>query len=325
MLSNNIDISRFANKRILIIGDIMLDEFVETRFVKNSPEYAEMPILNIEHKKYFLGGAANVALNIKKLKAIPYLVGTVGDDNSSKIIYELLHQAAITNQYVFTNYQQKTTTKTRVFQDSKPIGRLDIDAQKSAINDVVNQFLLKNITDAIVNQKPHAVILQDYNKGVLNPFVIEQVLQLAKKHSLPICVDPKFDNWHLYQNVDLIKPNKLELFKYAEQLTNVPLTIQEIAQKLRQTNSVKNILVTLGAEGNYILNDSIDSFEQLSQIIENPDVCGAGDTVIAVATLALLIGTTLEEIADLANRAGYWVCTKKYIYPISLDELQNIR
>ena len=329
----NIDISKFENKRIIIVGDIMLDEFVYTTSTKNSPEYKDVPILNISQKKQYLGGAANVALNIKKLKAIPYLVGSVGNDSSSEKIYELLHQHEITNEYVFTNYQQKTTTKTRVFQNGEPVYRIDEDAAKESMTDIVYQFLLKNICAAITNHKPHAIIIQDYNKGVLNDFLINEILKLSKEHKLLVCVDPKFENWNLYKNVDLFKPNKKEFFFISEcvgesecnQYDSKSTGHSELevkAKVLHQTINFKNLLVTLGSEGNFSFDGNKSQILNLNSQILNADVCGAGDTVIAVATLALLAGFSIEQIAELSNKAGAIVCQKEHVQPILFEDLK---
>ena len=345
-MSSYIDISKFENKRILIVGDIMLDEFVYTSSTKNSPEYKDVPILNITDKKQYLGGAANVALNIKKLKAIPYLVGSVGNDKSSEKIYELLHENDITNEYVFTNHQQKTTTKTRIFQNEKPVSRIDEDAAKESMTDIVYQFLLKNIRAAITNHKPHAIILQDYNKGVLNEFLIHEILLLAKEHKLLVCVDPKFENWNLYKDVDLFKPNKNEFFFISDSDKNSESdgenesdqhdsklsdhsnksdinsqTLLKRADYLKQKINFKNLLVTLGAEGNFIFDGNKSQISNLKSQIQNADVCGAGDTVIAVATLGLLCGFSLEEVAELSNKAGAIVCQKENVQPILFEDL----
>ncbi|HUM51760.1 MAG TPA: PfkB family carbohydrate kinase [Chitinophagales bacterium] len=325
----NIDLHKFENKRILIVGDIILDEFVYSTSTKKSPEYKDVPILNITEKKQYLGGAANVALNIKKLKAIPYLVGSVGNDKSSEKIYELLHQHDITNEYVFTNHQQKTTTKSRVFQNENPIYRIDEDAVKESMTDVVYQFLLKNICAAITNHKPHAIILQDYNKGVLNNFLINEILKLAQEHKLLICVDPKFENWNLYQKVDLFKPNKKEFFFICEgescqhdSKSSDHSLLEMNGKSLQQIIKFKNLLVTLGADGNYIYDGNKSQILNLKSKIQNPDVCGAGDTVIAVATLGLLCGFSLEQVAELSNKAGAIVCRKENVQPILFEDLK---
>lgn len=321
-MSSQVDLSKFENKRILIVGDIILDEFVYTEHTRNSPEHAATPVLFIKENKQYLGGAANVALNIKKLNAIPYLAGIVGDDEAGKIIYKLLHQEAISNQYVHTNQRQHTTKKIRVFQDKQPVFRLDAE-EAQLYPELQNHFLLKNVQAAIVNQKPHAIILQDYNKGVLNSTSIPEIIALAKQHHIPICVDPKFDNWILYQDADLFKPNLNELKVMSDELKVAGENLENIAIALQKKIHFKNLLVTLGAEGNFSYDGNKFQILNLTSQIQNADVCGAGDTVIAVAALGLVCGLPLEQIAELANKAGFIVCKKENVQPVLFSELAN--
>lgn len=300
----------------------MLDEFVYTTSNRKSPEHKDVPVLNIENKKQYLGGAANVALNIKRLKAIPYLVGTVGNDEAGQTIYNLLHKEDIINLYVHTNHRQKTTVKSRIFQDSQPIFRVDTE-EINEYPELVNHFILKNIQSAITNHKPHVIILQDYNKGVLNALIIPEILALAKQHHLLVCVDPKFDNWHLYKEVDLFKPNEKELKVMSDELKVKDECLEKIAIVLLQNINFKNLLVTLGAEGNFIFDGNKSQILHLKSQIQNADVCGAGDTVIAVASLGLACGFTLEQIAELSNKAGFVVCQKEHVQPITIIELMN--
>ena len=320
----NLDLSKFENKRILIVGDIMLDEFVYTSSNRNSPEYKDTPVLNITEKKQYLGGAANVALNIKKLKAIPYLVGVVGEDDAAKTIYALLHQEDITNLYVHNNTRQHTTKKLRIFQNNQPAFRLDAEEQNE-YPELVNHFILKNIQSAITNHKPHAIILQDYNKGVLNAAVIPEILSIAKQHNILIGVDPKFENWHLYKDVDLFKPNLQEFdFMSESEIENERVSdLEKKAKSLHQKINFKNLLVTLGAEGNFIYDGNKSQISNLKSQISNPDVCGAGDAVIAVASLALTCGFSLEQIAALSNTAGFIVCQNEHGQPVLIGELKN--
>jgi len=317
-MSSVTDISKFENKRIIVVGDIMLDEFVYTSHTRNSPEHAATPVLFIQEKKQYLGGAANVALNIKKLNAIPYLVGTVGDDDAAKSIYAMLHKEDISNHYVHTNPRQSTTKKLRIFQDKQPVFRLDAE-DVNEYPDLVNHFILKNIQTAITNHKPHAIILQDYNKGLLNAAIIPEILKLAKQHNLLICVDPKFDNWDLYKEVDLFKPNLIEFnfMSESEHKSNLEKKAITLCQKI----NFKNLLVTLGADGNFIFDGNNSSFNTQHSTLENPDVCGAGDAVIAVASLGLVCGFTLEQIAELSNKAGFVVCQKENVQPVTIVEL----
>ena len=322
------DISQFKNKRILIVGDIMLDEFVYTTSNRNSPEYKNVPVLKISDKKQYLGGAANVALNIKKLHAIPYLVGTIGNDENGKTIEKLLHKENITNEYLHINSRQKTTVKTRIFKNDIPIGRIDEEENKP-YDELVNQFILKQILDAITHHQPHVIILQDYNKGILNAATTPAIIALAKQHHLKICVDPKFENWDLYKEVDLFKPNLHEFMVMSESESEneneseieSENKLLNNAVKLKEKINFKNLLVTLGADGNFIFDGEKHLFSKLKSRISIPDVCGAGDTVIAVAALGIACNFSLEQIAELSNNAGFIVCQKENVQPVFWEEL----
>ncbi|MBP6153803.1 MAG: hypothetical protein KA457_03220 [Chitinophagales bacterium] len=316
------DISKFENKRVLIVGDIILDEFIETSSNRNSPEYKNIPILNVHEKKQYLGGAANVALNLKKLHAIPYLVGCLGLDTAAEFINNLLEKEAISNTFIYQSKEIKTTIKQRVFKNKLPIIRLD-DEQKSAYSILTHQFIIAYFIDAIRQHKPHIIILQDYNKGVLNSQTIPELITIAQKNSIPICVDPKYDNWQLYQNVDLFKPNEIEFAFISGSENKSEMQLKENAKTLEQKITFKNLLVTLGAEGNYIYNKEISKVVHLTTKLQLADVCGAGDTVIAVASLGMACGFSLEQIAELANKAGFIVCQKEDVQPVLFAELAH--
>ncbi len=315
-----IDISKFSNKRVLVVGDIILDEFIQTTTERISPEYKDTPILKTREKKSYLGGAANVALNLKQLRAIPYLVGSLGNDAAGTTIENLLQQAAISIDFIYRNHVQKTTVKTRIFKDNEPIFRLDDESELNA-DALHNAFILRNITNAIQQHKPHILILQDYNKGVLNKENISEIIQLAKQHQLLICVDPKFENWDLYQEVDLFKPNEKELNIMRDALGLKDDSIEKTSKAIAEKINCKNLLVTLGAKGNFIYNATLSKYTPLDTTLGNADVCGAGDTVIAVASLALEAGLSLEQIATLSNQSGFIVCQKEHTQPICFNEI----
>lgn len=327
-------LSRFENKRIMVIGDIMLDEFIDAVPSGTSAEYANTGHLHIQHKNHYPGGAANVALNIRKLKAIPYLVGTIGNDESARILLDLLQQENVSTEYLFTNTAQRTTRKTRLFKNGTPLLRLD-EEDKGPYDKVVYDVLLKHIHQAITAHKPHAIILQDYNKGVLDPYLIKKVLKLAQEHALPVCVDPKMEHWEHYQQVDLFKPNKKEFLfmseseneresgKGSERELENESRLEAMVKRLQEKIHYKKLLVTLGSEGNFIYDGLHAQFTPQHLQLNDPDVCGAGDTVIAAATLALICGYSLDAIAALANKAGYLACSYPHIHAVTLEELDS--
>ncbi len=314
----------FKEKKILVVGDIMLDEFVETQQSGFSQEYANNPILQVKHRNYYLGGAANVALNCTKLEAEVFLLGTTGVDKFQEILHELLRSNNISTEYVVANPKQHTTLKTRVLQNGIPLLRID-EETTADFDKAIDDYLLFNFKEIITKQKPDVIIFQDYNKGVLNPYLIPLFLELARENKIPVCVDPKFENWNLYKEVALFKPNRREL-AFMNQLETEPESDEDIvrcAEFVRNQLNCKTVLVTLGSRGTYCLSEQDSFFTEPYKYIAHPDVCGAGDTVIAVIALAYASGYEWKKIAALANKAANIVCHKRQIQPVNPKELQD--
>lgn len=314
------DLSVFRNKRILVVGDAMLDVFMRTASTRQSPEYPDAPVYAVVGKHAYAGGAANVAMNLKSLGALPYLVSVTGNDANGEMLGQMLHDAGISRAYLFADSTRLTTVKTRVINEGLPAFRIDEEISTD-ITELAAQFVQKHVQQAITDHNPQGIILQDYNKGVLNPQTIPAILELAAKHQLPVAVDPKYDNWELYQGVGLFKPNRKEFEVIGETLTAGKSTMAGIAKALQEKIRFKNLLVTLGAKGNFGYGADGSHVELQTPNVPDADVCGAGDAVIAAATLGLVCGFTLPEIAELANRAGYIACTKKHIQPVFLKEI----
>lgn len=314
----------FKGKKVLIVGDIILDEFVETIQSGFSQEYANNPILQVKHRDYYLGGAANVALNCSRLNAEVFLLGTTGVDKFQEIVHDLLLNDNISNEYIVANPKQHTTLKTRLLQNGTPLLRVD-EETKIDFDKAIDDYLLFNYKEIIAKNQPDVIILQDYNKGVLNPYLIPLFLELARENKIPVCVDPKFENWMLYQSVDVFKPNRKEL-AFMNNLSTEPEDEADIihaAGFIQEQINCKTIFVTLGGRGSYCKNADLSFFTTPEKFISNPDVCGAGDTVIAVIALAYASGYEWKTIAALANKAANIVCHKRQIQPVSSEELQD--
>lgn len=322
-MSNSID--SFRNKKVLVVGDIILDEFVETTLHGVSQEYINNPILKVKSRSYYLGGAANVALNIKKLGASVFLLGTVGVDNFRNTLYELFVKNDISDEFIVTNPKQHTTLKTRILQNNVPIYRIDEETEV-AYDKSIDDYLLFNFKQILETQQPDIIILQDYNKGVLNKYLIPSFLQLAKENNIPVCVDPKFLNWTLYCDVDIFKPNRVELMQMNNAQNDIENTedIVQYAEAVQSKIACKNLFITLGSQGTYFKNQTESFFSTPEKHIVHPDVCGAGDTVIAVIALAFASQLSWKEIAHLANQAANIVCHKKHVQPVLWEELKQL-
>lgn len=310
---------KFKGKNIAIIGDMMLDGYLWGDVKRISPE-APVPIVEIDSEFFRFGGAANVALNISKLggNAIPF--GVIGDDNDGKIFSDLIKEENITSEFIIKDNSRPTTNKTRVISANQHIVRIDKESKLPISLEIENQVFAS--LSKMINQID-AIILQDYNKGVLTPNLIAKIIELANRHNKIITVDPKFDNFFEYKNATLFKPNRKETENAFGIRINSDESIKNAASKLMQRLNVKYCLLTLGEDGMAILEKG-KQYLQIPTIARKVvDVSGAGDTVIATITMALAIGCSINEAAYLANYAGGMVCEIAGIVPIDLDSLFN--
>ena len=309
----------FNGLKIAIVGDMMLDCYFRGEVKRISPE-APVPVLEVDNEFYRFGGAANVALNILSLGGIPYPVGVIGNDNDGKIFLSLTEDSKINLSGLILDESRPTTTKTRIIAHNQHVIRIDKESKKYLAAGV-QEKLIKFMEDNIDNFD--AIILQDYNKGVLTPLVIEKIISLANGKKILITVDPKFNNFFLYKNVTVIKPNRKE----AEDVLGMKLRNDDditIAgtRILEQTNA-EYVILTLSEEGIAIFekNKSVKKMPTIAQIVA--DVSGAGDTVISTLTMALAAKADIIEACYLANYAGGIVCEEVGIIPIEQDKLFN--
>ncbi|MBS1618511.1 MAG: hypothetical protein JST76_08330 [Bacteroidetes bacterium] len=313
----------FNNVRVLVIGDIILDHYMFGQIHRISPE-APVPIVDIEYEENRLGGAANVALNLSELGAKPTLMSVIGDDKSGRTVFELLKKNQIHHDYIITSQSRTTSHKTRIYDDERQVVRFDKE-DDSDLSAELEAQLINDFDEVIREHKFHAIILQDYNKGVLTKKFIKHVLLQTTKRNIPVAVDPKEYNFFEYQQIDLFKPNIKELGE-ALQMKIDPKSITSLrkaAEELKKKNRFDNLLLTLGANGVFVYTKDGDSFVVSARPIKTADVSGAGDTVISIATLCFIKDFPFKKIAQLSNAAAGKVCRKVGIAPISLKELKN--
>ncbi|MGE5399759.1 MAG: D-glycero-beta-D-manno-heptose-7-phosphate kinase [Ignavibacteriales bacterium] len=309
--------NNFAGKKIAVIGDMMLDCYFWGDVRRISPE-APVPVIEIDNEFYRFGGAANVALNIIKLGGIPVPVGIIGYDNHGSIFGSLMEESGITSAGIIIDDTRPTTAKTRVIAQNQHIVRIDQEKK---------EYISKNIEDKIldfVRSNIHefdGVILQDYNKGVLTPFLIEEIINLSNKNGVIITVDPKFNNFFNYKNVTVFKPNRKE----TEDAFGIRIKSEEdidtAGNMLLDKLKAKYILLTLGEQGIAIFEEGTDEKRIPTKARKVADVSGAGDTVISTLTVALAAKADIYEASYLANYAGGLVCEEVGIIPIEADKL----
>ncbi len=306
---------QFSQQRILVVGDVMIDAYLRGSVTRISPE-APVPIVNLQKTEDRLGGAANVALNLVSLGVEPILCAVIGEDRGAKIFSKLLAAHGLSDDGILMSAERMTTIKTRVIGNNQHLLRID-EEELMPISSREEQDFIQRI-ELLLNSKVDAVILEDYNKGLLTPTVIEAIISMANERKIPVTVDPKKDNFFAYKNVTLFKPNLKEL-KEGVRATTLKVTdrvafeaaVGEMEAKLQ--NEIT--LVTLSEHGVFIKNESEKQYIP-AHIRNISDVSGAGDTVIAVATLCLIAGLSIELIADIANLAGGLVCEVSGVVPI---------
>ncbi len=316
----------FDNTRVLVIGDVMLDTYVWGSVNRISPE-APVPIVAVEKREVRLGGAANVARNLKALGAEPVLCSVVGVDARGDEFSRLLHAENMTTEGILHSVHRKTTTKFRIIGNNTQLLRVD-DETTDALSEQDSTNLKQRI-DKIINHDPiKIIIIQDYDKGVLNKNIIEHIVNLANSKGIPVAVDPKQKNFLYYKNVTLFKPNLKEINEGMNlSVTGDDKEQVEAAVKQLQTSLNADIIMNTLSENGVLIrwkeNDSYKSSHLNAHIRNIADVSGAGDTVISVAALCLAEGLNPEDLTAVANLAGGLVCEEVGVVPIDKNRLHD--
>jgi D-glycero-beta-D-manno-heptose-7-phosphate kinase len=311
--------NNFKNFNVAIIGDMMLDGYLWGDVNRISPE-APVPIVEIDNEFFRFGGAANVALNIAKLggNAIPF--GLIGQDSDASIFKDLIRNENMTLDFLVQDSSRPTTTKTRVISSDQQIVRIDRESKEKISNEIEQKLFdsLKKNIDSI-----DAIILEDYNKGVLSESLITKIIELANTKNKIITVDPKFENFFSYKNVTVFKPNLKETEDSFGIKIRTQKDIENIGFKLLDKIKSKYLLLTLGANGMAIFENGEPLKIIPTKARKVLDVSGAGDTVIATLTMSLLAGASILEATYLANYAGGLVCEEAGVIPIEVEKLFN--
>ena len=311
---------KFSQMTALIIGDVMIDAYYWGKVERISPE-APVPVVQVNKKENRLGGAANVALNVKSLGAKAIICSVVGDGGKGDIFRSTLKENGFSTEGIIDSPQRQTTVKTRVISQGHHLLRVDeeITTPLSATDEI---HLLDCIHSILGKQKIDVIIFEDYNKGVLTEKVISSVIAWAKEKNIPTTVDPKKDHFFSYQNCSLFKPNLKELREgLGVEIDKRNLdTIKSAMQTLRDRLNNEITLVTLSELGVISQKEDVYHYEKAHER-EILDVSGAGDTVIATASLCLAAGCSLSDLTWLSNLAGGLVCEKTGVVPIEKARL----
>ena len=313
---------KFKNQYVVIIGDVMIDRYLKGSVTRISPE-APVPVVLQESIEDRLGGAANVALNVQALGGIPLLCSVVGNDiDGRKLKGEIFAGNGIIDTGVLLSDTRRTTVKTRILGNTQQMLRIDHeDTHDLGIEDTA---LLLNMLEQLVEAYPvNAIILQDYNKGVLSENLITSVISLSKSKGIFTAVDPKKANFFAYKGVDLFKPNLKEVresspFPILANLDSLDNAADYLGKKLNN----KYTMLTLSEKGLYLKAGTTGKLYPTTPR-NISDVSGAGDTVISIATMGLASGLDVATVALLSNLAGGQVCEFSGVVPVNLELLED--
>jgi rfaE bifunctional protein kinase chain/domain len=304
---------------VLIVGDVMIDSYLSGKVARISPE-APVPVLEFASKIERLGGAANVALNVKALDAIPVLLSITGNDENAVLLKDLLLQEKLDPDHVVAIPGRQTTIKTRIMSGNQQLLRVDREDTED-ITGRQEEIIFEHFEKILDSRTIRVIILQDYNKGLLTAGLIRKIIQSANAHDIPVAVDPKRKNFFEYGNVTLFKPNLKEISEALAWRTEIRTEdLHRVAFGLNARMPHQMTMITLSDKGIFTF-DGAHSELSPTQPRDIADVCGAGDSVIAVAALGIATGEQIVEIARIANIAGGQVCEEIGVVPVNKAKL----
>jgi rfaE bifunctional protein kinase chain/domain len=298
---------QFRKMKVAVVGDVMLDTYWWGHVDRISPE-APVPVVSFDKREHRIGGAANVALNCASLGADVSMFSVIGDDDDGVLLQALISKFKIDASGLLKSDLRITTNKTRIISRNQQMMRLDAETTKDLLEDDEND-LIEALKNYIEKQKPDVLIFEDYNKGILTENVIGKIIALCKKHNVIVTVDPKRKNFFAYKQADIFKPNLKEVkegLSLLEDEIHLPV-LKKIHAQLTSKLSHQISLITLSEKGVFYQNEKQAKIVP-SHLRNIADVSGAGDTVIAVASLVYAATKNVHLMAEIANIAGGLVC-----------------
>jgi len=315
-------IDDLAGKRVMIIGDVMVDTYLWGKVNRVSPE-APVPIVSDIIEENRLGGAANVALNIKSMGAVPILCSVIGGDERGQLFLELLEDQNLGDVGITVDDYRITTQKTRVISGFKHLLRVDEEIENNLSKNSQEQFM-EIIFSLIESGRIDSIIFQDYDKGVVTPSMINKIMRVSSAKGIPVLADPKFRNFSRFKGLTLFKPNYKELVKGLD-IDVGKDDIELIAEKgeaFRKEKGHEILLITLSDRGILVVYEGgKEYFPAIPRDVT--DVSGAGDTVISIAALCYASKMSPGQLAGLSNLAGGQVCEKAGVVPVSREQLRE--
>ena len=307
----------FEKQHLLVIGDIMLDEYVWGRATRISPE-APVPVVEVRNRTYHPGGAANTVSNIMALGASATLLGVAGRDASGRLLKNILSDAGINTNLVLTMRNRPTTCKIRIIAQGQQVMRADQE-EIAAVSPNMSKRMIREVEKIL--DDIDGIAVSDYNKGVVNPVFMSGLLPLARESGKPMAVDLKPANMSYFKGTTLVTPNRYE----AETLSGIRIrndeSLREAGLVIQRTMGVENVVITLGAEGVALFESGKEMLLIPSVATQVYDVTGAGDTVLSVIALCLSCGHDPADAVTLANIAAGLVVRKRGTATATVEEL----
>ncbi len=293
-------IGRFAGRRLLVLGDVMLDHYLWGRCERISPE-APVPVVEVQRESSSLGGAGNVAANLAALGAEPVLVGVMGDDPHAQEMLDAFAERGVATRALVRDPGRPTTFKTRILAQNQQVVRADWESRAEVDGQALNDVLA-----ALSREIPRceALVISDYGKGVVTRAVLEHAMKLARERKVPVAVDPKESHIDSYRGVSILTPNQLEAGYVMGRRIVDEESLMAVGWGLRERLDAECALVTRGADGMSLFEKG-GRYTHLPTVAREVfDVTGAGDTVVSVVALALAAGAGYPEACYLANHAA---------------------
>lgn len=311
-------LENFRNKKILVVGDIMLDKYIWGEVSRISPE-APVQVVHVQKETYAPGGAANVASNAAALDGKVFMSGIAGNDEAKTRLIRELKSKGIDTEGIFIDNDKPTTQKVRIVGRSQQLLRVDYEKKEHVHKDIEDSligFLKKTVKEIDI------IVISDYAKGVITPKFCDALLELSRLHSKPVIVDPKPKHLDLYSNVALITPNNAEASEMAGIEDGSDEATIEIGNKLLKYLNT-NVLITRGEKGMSLFEKDGKTVHIPTRAREVYSLIGAGDTVIATLALALASNANFEEAAMLANIAAGIKVGKIGTASVSFEEIKK--
>ncbi len=311
-------VAQFPKVKVLVIGDVMLDEFVWGSVNRISPE-APVPVVEVKSRSTMPGGAANVVSNIRSLGAQAALIGICGKDLYGQTLKQQLEEMQVDIEGLIEDKARPTSLKTRIIAHHQQVVRVDEESKAETAESVTKKVAA--VLESKIKQAD-LVVVEDYDKGLIDQTLLDQVIQSCEKHKKVLAVDPKKGHFLNYKGVSVLTPNKNEALAALgiEHEDRAP-SKEEIGSRLNKKWGCKNVLVTLGEEGMILTENGDQSFHIPAVAREVFDVSGAGDTVIAAFVSSLASGASFREAAEISNYAAGVVVAKVGTATVTASEL----